>query len=157
VLAAAALAAPAAYAAAEPGLALLGAVGVGVLLAGTAVRVAEAIPVGLTLVGVEYSLFLVLDDRAIDQAAPLVAGGLLLAAELAHSALDPPLAATSTGLRALRLLRLTGVVVAGAAVAALVLYVAEADARAFPALEALGVLAAVAAAGLLALLARKAA
>ncbi|MEX2211109.1 MAG: hypothetical protein WD689_05030 [Gaiellaceae bacterium] len=151
------LAGPVAYAGSEPPLALLGALGIGFFGVGTAFRIAEAIPVGLVVVGSQYALFLVLGDGSSDQAAPLVAAALLLAAELGHSALDPPLASASPALRALRAARLIGLAAGAAGVAALVLYAAEADTRSFPAVEALGVLAALAAVGLLALLARRSA
>ena len=46
------------------------------------------VPVAVTLVGATYAAELAIDDAAIDLAAPAVAVGLLLAAELAYWSLD---------------------------------------------------------------------
>lgn len=138
-------------------IAALGALGVGVLLLGTAVRFSVAIPVGLALVGAEYAGFLALrEGSGVHPSAPLVAGALVLAAEVAYSAMEPPLAAASPALRALRAARLLALAVGGAGVAALVLYVSVADVRTGLALELTGVVAATSVLALLAWLARRA-
>jgi hypothetical protein len=138
-------------------VAALGALGVGVLLLGTAVRLSEAIPVGLALVGAEYAGFLALrEDSGVHPSAPLVAGALVLAAELAYSAVEPPLAAASLALRVLRATRILALAVGAAGVAALVLYVSVADVQTGLALELTGIVAATSVLALLAWLARRA-
>lgn len=137
-------------------LAVLGALGVGVLLLGTAVRLAEAIPAGLTVVGAEYAVFLVLREDGLDAAAPLVAGALVLAAEIAYSAVEPPLAPASLALRALRTARVLALTAGGAGVGALLLYLSVADVGSGLVLELLGIAAAASALALVALLARHA-
>jgi hypothetical protein len=49
---------------------------------------ARLVPVPLLLVGALYAVELVADDAPLDTAAPAVAGGLLVAAELAYWSLD---------------------------------------------------------------------
>jgi hypothetical protein len=136
-------------------VAALGALGVGVFLLGTAVRFSEAIPVGLALVGAEYAGFVALrEDSGVHPSAPLVAGALVLAAEVAYSAVEPPLAAASLALRALRAARILALAVGSAGVAALVLYVSVADVQTGLALELTGIVAATSVLALLAWLAR---
>lgn len=138
-------------------LAALGALGVGFLLVGTLVRLSEAIPVALALVGAEYAVFLALrEDAGIDTSAPLMAGALVLAAEIAHSGIEPPLATASPGLRALRAAKALALGAGGAGVGALLLYLSVADVRSGLILELLGIAAAVTALALVALLARRA-
>jgi hypothetical protein len=49
---------------------------------------AVLVPVAVTLVGAAYAAELAIDDAALDLAAPLVAVGVFLAAELAYWSLD---------------------------------------------------------------------
>lgn len=127
------------------------------MLVGAALRLMEAVPVALTLVAAEYATFLALrEDGGIEAGAPVVAAGLVLAAELAYTAGEPPLAPASPGLRAWRALRLVAPAAGGAAVAAVLLYLSVADIEAGLAVELLGIVAAAAALGLVASLARRA-
>ena len=84
------LAGPAVHAADRPVLAALGAVGVALLVLGVATRISDLVPAGLTLVGVEYALALLLGDGRLDQAAPLVAAGPFLPPQPGFGALRPP-------------------------------------------------------------------
>jgi hypothetical protein len=87
-------AALAAYPAAEAArLAWLHAgIGIAALLAlsaGLALRRSTLFVWALVLLGAEYALWLGLGTHALDQRAPIVGGGLLLAAELAFDSLEP--------------------------------------------------------------------
>jgi hypothetical protein len=135
-------------------LAALGGTGVAILALGAMARVPEAVPAGIVLVAAEYAVFLAVRGDAVDAAAPLVAGALVLAGELAYSALEPPLAPAPAVLRVWRALRSVVTVAGAALVAALVLLAAVAGVGSGTAFQLLGIVAAVAAAGLLALLAR---
>jgi hypothetical protein len=59
-----------------------------VLVAGLVSGWARLVPASLLLVGGLYAIELVADDASLDTAAPAVAGGLLVAAELAYWSLD---------------------------------------------------------------------
>ena len=61
--------------------------GAGCLLVGLLIRRGPPATLGLTLVGAGYGISLA--GKALDPGAPLVAGGLLLVAELAYWALEP--------------------------------------------------------------------
>ena len=103
------------------------------------------IPASITLVGGAYAAELAIDDAALDLAAPLVAVGLVLAAELAYWSLDERARTTGdpgSGLRRAALVAIGAAVtlVLGAALLALV---DEIRARGL-ALDLIGVLAAVA-------------
>lgn len=103
------------------------------------------VPASITLVGGAYAVELAIDDATLDLAAPLVAVGLVLAAELAYWSLDERTPATGDpgeGLRRAALVALGAAVtlVLGAALLALV---DEIGARGL-ALDLIGVLAAVA-------------
>ncbi len=137
-------------------LTALAATGVGAVLVGAVIRVAETIPAGIALVAAEYAVFLLLEHEGLDPAAPLVAGALVLSAELAHSAVEPPLVRAGPGLRARRAARLAGITLAAAAISLLVLGVSVGEVRSGLGVELLGIAAAVAAVGLVALLARRA-
>jgi hypothetical protein len=154
------LAGPAAYpvVSAERGagiLTALAAAGVAALLTAAVLRVAELVPAGIILVAGEYAAFLLLEHETLDPAAPLVAAALVLAAELGHSALEPPLVRAGPGLAARRGARLAGRTAAAAAIAVLVLAVSVTEIRSGLAVELVGIAAAVAALGLVALLARR--
>jgi hypothetical protein len=68
--------------------ALVGVVALVVLVALLAAGWARLVPAPLLLVGALYAAELVADDAPLDAAAPAVAGGLLVAAELAYWSLD---------------------------------------------------------------------
>jgi hypothetical protein len=159
VCAGAALAAPAVYAAlaADRAGALLGALGglgVALLVLGAALRLAEALPLGIALVGAEYGLFIALGDETVRLGVPLVAGALIAAAELGYSAVEPPLVRAPLGIKLRRAARLLALVAGGVAVSALVLAAAVADVGGSAGVQLIGLAAAVAAVGLLAVLAR---
>ena len=103
------------------------------------------IPPSITLVGGAYAAELAIDDATLDLAAPLVAVGLVLAAELAYWSLDERVRTTGDpgeGLRRAALVALgaAATLVLGAALLALVDVI---RARGL-ALDLIGVLAAVA-------------
>jgi hypothetical protein len=138
--------ADAAIAAAPGGLA------VALLVVAFAFRAPAVVPWALVPLLVEYGVFLVVEGE--DRAAPVVAAGLVLVAELAYWALEPRHVGRGRALalrRAATLLLLAG---GAAAVAAFMLGVSEVPLGGGLALEALGVGAAVAAVAVVAWLAR---
>jgi hypothetical protein len=156
--AAAVLAAPVVYSALAtpraPGLvAGVGIAGVALLLVGALAGASDAVAGGIALAGSAYLLLVLLGEGGVDLRAPLVAGALVLAAELAYSALEPPLAPASPAVRALRAARVALTVLGAGAAAGLVLFASVAELGSPAVLEAVGIAAAVAALGLLALLA----
>ena len=155
----AALVGPVAYAAvaadrAAELVAVIGGFGIALVVVGAIVRIREALPLGLALVGIEYGLFLTLGDRPVALGVPLVAAALVAGAELAYSALEPPLVPASPALRLRRAGRFLGVVAAAAALAGVVVLVSVADLGDAAGVRLLGLAAAVATLGVLALLAR---
>ena len=124
------------------------------MVVGAVVRIPEVLPLGLAFVGVEYGLFLTLGNRPVALGVPLVSAALLAGAELAYSALEPPLVPAPPPLRVWRAARWFGLVAGGAAVATVVLLVSVADLGGAAGLRLLGLAAAVGTLGLLALLAR---
>ena len=154
------LAAPVVYSVAAtpraPGaVAGLGIAGVAFLIVGAAIGVSDLVAAGIALAGSSYLLLVLLGEGGVDLRAPLVAGALVLAAELAYSALEPPLAPTAPAVRALRAGRVALTVVGAAAAAGPVLFASVAELGSPALLEAAGIGAAVAALGVLALLARR--
>jgi hypothetical protein len=140
-----------------PGTAALGGVGAALLL--VAVVRAEATlvawPVGL--LGVAYGIALVVHGSHVDEAAPLVATGLFLCAELAAWSIAERLPITAerkvvTG----RAVALGGLAFASLAVASLAVALAAAPAGSGLAWTLLGAASAVAVVGLAVRLARKA-
>jgi hypothetical protein len=136
------------------GLTALSAGGAAVLALGVLARQPQLVFLATAMGGATYGLRLVLDDGVVDAGAAVVAGGLLLAAELGYAGVEPssrrPRAATvRMAIRSLAIgaaaILVSGVVVLGT------------DISVVPGLrlELLGVLAAVAALGILALLARR--
>jgi len=132
----------------------LGGLGVALVVLGAALRIAEALPVGIALGGAAYGLFLVLGDDTVRLGVPLVAGALIVAAELGYSALEPPLVPAPLGIKLRRTGRSLALVAGGVAVSALVLAAAVAAVGDSAGLQLIGLAAAVAAVGLLAVLAR---
>jgi hypothetical protein len=103
------------------------------------------VPGSVALVGGSYAAELAIDDAPLDLAAPLVAIGLLLAAELAYWSLDERNRATGDPGQGLRRAALVALGAAAALVlgSALLALVDEVRARGL-ALDLVGVLAAVA-------------
>jgi len=66
-----------------PVIAIVGAIGAMLLLFVIARRAEDVLAWSILMLGVAYSLSLVTHHRGVDEVSPLVAGGLLLAAELA--------------------------------------------------------------------------
>jgi hypothetical protein len=139
---------------AAPLVAALGGLGVALVVLGASLRIPEALPAGIALVGAEYALFLALGDDTVRLGVPLVAAALIVAAELGYSALEPPLVPAPPGIRLRRAARSLALVAGGVAVSALVLFAAVADVGDSAGLRLIGLAAAVAAVGLLAVLAR---
>ena len=135
----------------------LGIAGVALLIAGAAIGVSDLVAGGIAFAGSAYLLVVLFGDGGVDLRAPLVAGVLVLAAELAYSALEPPLAPAAPAVRALRAGRVALTVLGATAAAGLVLLASVAELGSPAVLEAAGIVAAVSALGLLALLARRAA
>jgi hypothetical protein len=154
------LAAPVVYSAVVtprvPGVvAGLGIAGVALLIVGAAIGVSDLVGGGIALAGSSYLLVVLFGEGGVDLRAPLVAGALVLAAELAYSALEPPLAPAAPAVRALRAGRVSLTVLGAVAAAGLVLFASVAELGSPAVLEAAGIVAAVAAVGMLALLARR--
>jgi hypothetical protein len=138
--------ADAAIAAAPGGLAVV------VLALAFAFRAPSVVPWALVPLLVEYGTFLVVEGD--DPAAPAVAAGLVLVAELAYWALEPRHVGRGRAL-ALRRAGTLAVLAAGAAaVAAFLLGVSEVPLEGGIALEAVGVAAVVAAAAVVVWLGR---
>jgi hypothetical protein len=135
----------------------VGALGIALVVLGSAFGVAELLPVGIALVGVEYGVYLALGDDTVKLGVPLIAAALLASAELGYAALEPPLVPASPGIRLKRALRSIALVVGGALVSALVLFASVADVGSGEGLRLVGLAAAIAAVALLAFLARTAA
>ena len=156
------LVAPVAYVAAASDraaalVAAIGCVGVAIVLLGAVFGFAELLPIGIAFVGAEYGVYLALGDDTVKLGVPLIAAALLASAELGYAALEPPLVPAPAWIRAKRALRSVGLVVGGAAVAALVLFVSVADLGDTEGLRLVGLAAAIGAVALLAFLARTAA
>ena len=132
----------------------LACVGVAVLALGLALRSSDAIPAAVVVVGGGYagSLFVGSDD--LDLAAPLVGGGLVVAAELAYWSLElrPRVDAEPPVLRRRALLEL-GAAAASVAAGGALLGIGTARFGGGASWDAVGVVAAVAALALVARLA----
>jgi hypothetical protein len=139
---------------AAPLVAALGGLGVALVVLGASLRIPEALPLGIALVGVEYGLFLALGDDTVKLGVPLVAAALIVAAELGYSALEPPLVPAPLGIKLRRAARSLALVAGGVSASALALFVSVADLGNSAGLQLIGLAAAVAAVGLLAVLAR---
>lgn len=138
-------------------VAAIGGLGVALVLLGAIFGFAELLPVGIAFVGAEYGAYLALGDDTVKLGVPLIAAALLASAELGYAALEPPLVPASMSIRAKRALRSVALVVGGAAVSALVLFVSVADLGDAAGLRLVGLAAAIGAVALLAFLARTAA
>jgi hypothetical protein len=135
----------------EPLLLFLGGLGLAALLLGLAVRWSAALAVSVALLGAQQAVRLALGPDALDAWAPLVAGGLLLVAELAWWSIEPRVPAWSEPWLAWRRLATVLLTCAGASlVSALVVVAAGAEIGGGFAIELLGVIAATAALALVA-------
>ena len=129
------------------GWAVLAAGGAGTALLALAVAAGlpGVVPAAVALLGAAYALLLVLRDPALDVRAPLVAAGLLAAAELAYWSLELRAGiAEDAGALARRVALLLLLALAGMLLGALVLAVAGELGTGALWLEALGAAAAVA-------------
>lgn len=102
---------------------------------------ATPIAAGLACFGAEYALFLATGKHVLDERSPLVAVGLVLAAELAFWSLERAGGAQTASLVARRLALVAATAVGAGAIAALLLVVSGAGSGGVG-VEALGVLAA---------------
>ena len=115
------------------------------LLVGVLARVRWLVSTALFGAAVPYVVFLLLRDGPLDPLAPLYGAALLVVAELAEWAAEPPPVRESASFRFARAAALVLLATAGAAAGAAVLLAARgAAARDDPLLEPLGVAAAVA-------------
>lgn len=134
---------------AAPGIAACLFLAVGLLL-----RWQDAVTAALVLAGGAYAAFLLLAERSsIDAAAPLVAGGLIVVAELSHWSLERGPAGEPRELIVRRVLRLVFGAFAGVFLSTVVLLASYADVGRGLAVEAAGLAGALAALSLLALIA----
>jgi hypothetical protein len=124
-------------------LTTIGAIAVLTLAAGLAWRDGRLFMWALALIGVQYASWLEIGTHALDQRAPVVGAGLLLAAELAFDSLEPELGpATSTAALA-RLIVIAAVLLVSVGVDAIVLGATSIPIGGGIALTAVGVTAAV--------------
>jgi hypothetical protein len=77
----------------QPLLLFVGGLALPVLLLGLALRWSAALAVGVALLGAQQAVRLALGPDALDAWAPLVAGALLLVAELAWWSIEPRVSA----------------------------------------------------------------
>jgi hypothetical protein len=123
----------------------VGIAGVGILAAGVLLGWVTTITVGVFLLGATYATHLVLDDPPLDGRAALVAGGLLLAAELGSWSIELRRERTREPGRGLRrLVSELGLCLAGFAVSALVLAAADIGRVRGVSIEVVGAIAATA-------------
>jgi hypothetical protein len=127
------------------------------LAGGLILRVTPTIPVAIALLGAEYVAILGFESDALDDRAPLVAGGLLAVAELAYWSLElRSLVVDEAGTYVRRIALLALPVLGVVAFGTIVLAVVEAVGAGGVALDMLGAVAALGALGLVALAARRA-
>jgi hypothetical protein len=135
---------PAAAAARVPWLhAGLGIAAFAALAAGLALRRSTLFVWALVVLGADYALWLELGTHALDQRAPIVGGGLLLAAELAYDSLEPEVGRPESTAVLARVIVLAGVTLGAIGVGALVLATASIPLSGGAGLTAVGVAAAV--------------
>ena len=137
-------------------LLVIGAAAVAFLAAGLVLRWSAALAVGIALLGAQQATRLALGPDALDEATPLVAGALLLAAELAWWSIEPRIPAwAQPGVAVRRVLTVFTTCVAATVVSAVVVVAAGAGVGGGTLLLLTGVVAATAALGVLALVARR--
>ena len=126
-------------------LVVFGVVGLGAVAVGVAGSWVTAVAAGVFLLGGTYATHLVLDDPPLDGRAALYGGGLLLVAELGSWSGELRRERTREPGRTLRrLVAELGLCVAGLAIAALVLAVADIGRVGGVAIEVVGAIAAAA-------------
>ena len=142
---------------AAPGTALLGGLGA-VLLVSALVRASVAVvPWPLAILGADYAISLVVHGSGVDDAAPLVAVGLLLCGELAAWSLDARFAIhAERAVVAVRAAALGALAFGSLLVAALAIALATAPAGSGLAWTVLGAASTVAVVGIAVALARRA-
>ena len=136
-------------------LLVIGAAALAVIAAGLVLRWSGALALGVALLGAQQATRLALGPDALDQATPLVAGALLLAAELAWWSIEPRAPAFAEP-RVLvgRVAVVAGCCGLGALLAAFVVLAAGVPLEGGIALELVGVVAAAAAVAVVAAVAR---
>ena len=134
----------------------IGAAAIAFLVAGLLLRWSGALAVGIALLGAQQATRLALGPDALDEATPLIAGALLLAAELGWWSIEPRVPAwAQAGVAARRVLTLFSTCLAGTVVSAVVVVAAGAHVGGGTLLLLTGVVAATAALGVLAYVARR--
>jgi hypothetical protein len=139
----------------EPVLVAVGVLALAVLLIGLGLRWSAGLAFGVALLGAQQAVRLALGSDALDAWAPLVAGLLLLVAELAWWSIERRVPAwAEPGLAVRRLAGVLFTCALASMVAALVVLAAGAPLSGGVSLELVGVLAAAAALALVAFVAR---
>jgi hypothetical protein len=139
----------------EPLLVFVGGLALLVLLGGLVLRWSAALAVGIALLGAQQAVRLALGPDTVDSWTPLVAGALLLVAELAWWSVEPRVPAWSElGLPGWRLATVVLACAGGCAVSAIVVLAAGARLGGGFAVELVGVAAATAALAVVAFVAR---
>jgi hypothetical protein len=129
--------------------AALGIAACATLAVGLARRRSQLFVWALALLGADYAVWLELGTHALDQRAPVVGAGFLLAAELAFDSLEPELGPITSTAAISRAIALTVVLLASVGVDALVLGATSIPVGGGIALTVLGVVAAVVALALI--------
>ena len=137
-------------------LLVIGAAAVALLAAGLVLRWSGGLAIGIALLGAQQATRLALGPDALDQATPLIAGALLLAAELAWWSIEPRVPAwAEPGVAMRRVLTVFLTCVAATVVSAVVVVAAGARVGGGTLLLLTGIVAATAALGMLAYVARR--
>jgi hypothetical protein len=126
---------------------IIGALALLTLVVGLAWRHAPLFLWALALIGVQYAAWLEIGTHALDQRAPIVGAGLLLAAELAFDSLEPELGPSTSTAALARLIVIAVVLLVSVGVDAIVLGATSIPVAGGIALTAVGVTAAVLALG----------
>jgi hypothetical protein len=136
-------------------LLVIGGAAVGVFAVGLVLRWSGALVVGVALLGAQQATRLALGPDALDEATPLTAGALLLAAELAWWSIEPRIPAwAQPGVAVRRVVTVLFTCVAATVVSAVVVVAAGAPVGGGTLLSLMGIVAATAALGVLAYVAR---
>jgi len=137
-------------------LALVGAFALVVLLFGLALRWSAALAIGVSLLGAQQATRLALGPDALDEATPLVAGSLLLVAELAWWSIEPRIPAWAQPSVAMwRVVTVVFCCAGGTVAAAVVVVAAGAPVSGGTPLLLIGIVAATTAIGVVATAVRK--